>query len=546
MSRREQHSAPADPGLVDPQPAPLSARRPRALDVAAAVLLVAACAAPAVGALLRPGAAAESVRAEQRTPAPWPSMPRSSREAARMPRLVKSWHDDHLGLRDLVLEARSHLLLGLLGVCPTSSAVIGDDDWLWYAGEGSMDAWRGANPARPAHIEAWTRVFRDRAAWCKARGIAYCAALAPNKMEIYPERVPPPYVPIGPSRYDQITAALKAEPGGWYLDLRDELRDERRHDVVDDYTYSRRGTHWSTRAALRGGIALISMARAAGVAVEVPRRSDFEFVPLPFDDDAWRGQLHLPDMEMEVQPVLGRNLARRWRPTERLDGLPKRVETLTGVDELPRMWVVHDSFGAALRPMLAPYFSRITYDWKTLGDFDPPAMIEFAPHVVLDLHTERQIFRNPPDLIASRDQAECAARFERAGAPVWTLAGSESRAVADEHMTCATDGSGLVLRALRPGAGVAFLDADANVAGTAILRLEFEAEHDAPIEVQWHVQGRDGRRPAPAVRHWITGGPQVLCVEILDPEARGPIRVCPGVAAGTVRLRAAEIRSASW
>ncbi|MCY2959451.1 MAG: hypothetical protein NTY35_04735 [Planctomycetota bacterium] len=523
-----------------------TARPRRVLDGIAVALFVAACAAPAVGAWLRPEAGAMSVRAEQRRPAPPPAIPTSLRAAARLPRELKLWHDDHLGLRDVILRTRSQLLWSGLGISPTPSAAMGTDGWLWYASESSMHAWRGAAPLWEYHVEDWARVFRDRAAWCKARGIAYVAALAPNKMEVYPERVPPPYEKLGPSRYDQITNALAQGSPPWFLDLRAELRDERTHDGENDFTYSQRGTHWTTRAALRGAVAMLTRARSAGVEVEIPKRSDFEFVPLPFDDDGWTGQLHMPYLPYEVQPVLSRNLARRWRPSANLDAEPKRVETATGVAELPRLWMVHDSFGAALRPMLAPFFSKVTYDWNLLGDFDPKAMAEFAPNLVIDLHTERQIFRRPPDFIASLDYAERAARFDRAGPSVWTLAASRDRARADDTLSCTPDGAGLLLEARRWGSYLLFPDADLSVPGTPILRLELEAEHEANLYVQWQLQDQPGWRAGPAVRRPLTGGPEVFTIEIRDATARGPLRISPEVAAGKVRLRAAEIRSATW
>lgn len=538
MSRTEPKSVSAGPCAAP--------RARRGLDAASTALFLAALAAPALGALLRPGAAEASVRAEQRQPAPLPGRPGSLRDAARLPNLLKTWHDDHLGLRDLMLETRSRILLGVLGISPTSSAVIGPDGWLWFAGESSLPAWRGSAPLWPSHVEQWARVYRDRAAWCRAHGIAYVAALAPNKMEIYPERVPPPWSKIGPSRYDQVSTALSADGPEWFLDLRAELRDERRNDTPEDYTYSRRGTHWTTRAALRGGAAMLARARAAGVDVEIPRRSDFEFTPYAFDDDSWSGQLHLPDLPKEVQPLLTRNLGRRWRPNHPLDAVPKRVETLTGVDELPRLWIVHDSFGAALRPMLAPYFSRATYDWKPLGDFDPPAMEEFAPHVVLDLHTERQVFRAPPALIASRDEAETIRRFERAGEPVWTLAGSAARARAEPGTICTVEESGLRLQAVGRGGGVVLPDVDLGVRGTAILRLEVDAERGGPLYVQTLLVGQAGWRSAPGVERPLRAGSQVLWVEYTDPRARGPIRVGLPTATGVVRLLAAEVRSAGW
>lgn len=526
-------------------PEPVTARRPRAFDVAAVALLVAACGLPAVGSIVRPEATENSVRDERRAPASWPGMPRSAREAARWPRLFKSWHDDQLGFRDVVLEARSRLLLHGMGISPTASALI-DDGWLFYAAESSVEAWRGAAPLAREHVDDWVRVFRDRTGWCGARGIVYRATLAPNKYEVYPERVPAPHAKIGPSRYDQIHDALSAERGGWYVDMRSVLIDERRHDAVDDYTYSRSGTHWTARAALRGCVALLESARSVGFDVEIPRREHFRFAPFSFDDDAWRGQLHLPDYPLETQPLLVGNLGRAWRPTERLDDQRKRVETMTGDKTLPRLWLVHDSFGMAVRPMLAPYFSRVTCDWKVLGEFDPEAMRAFAPHLVIDLHTERQVYRSLPDFIASRDAAERAKRFQRAGVVAWSLPQSAARVRTEGRITAEHVGDELVLESSEAGGAIVIADARLRVRGTPILRLELDAEHAGPLHVQWQLRGGTTWRTAQVREVELAAGPQEVLVEILDPDARDGLRIGVPASLGRVRLRAAEVRSANW
>jgi hypothetical protein len=521
-------------------------RARRNLDACAVALFVAACAAPAVGALLRPGAAAASVKDEQRKPAQWPALPHSPREAARLPRELKAWHDDHLGWRDVILETRSRLLFHVLGLSPTPTAVIGGDGWLWYASESSMPAWRGAAPLRPSRIEGWVRVFRDRAEWCRAHGAAYVLALAPNKMEVYPERVPPPYEKVGPSRCDQITTALNSGEFGGFVDLRAELLDERRDDTPEDFTYSRRGTHWTSRAAVRGARAMLTRARAAGVDVEIPGRDDFQLVPVPFDDDGWRGQLHLPELEREVQPVIARALKRRWRPNVEITNEPGRIETRTGVETLPRAWVVHDSFGSALRPILAPFFSHAVFDWRIFGQFDTPAMIEFAPALVIDVHTERQVFKHPPDRIASVDESERAARFERSAPDVWRLADVLDGWTADPDLRCSVVDGALELEAGHWGRFVTFQDVDLSLRGTPILHLVVVAENAGGLFVQWPNERHPGWRNPLGEKRELAPGRQELWIEILDPLVRGPIRVSPEIAAGRVRIEAAEIRSAGW
>src|SRR5205085_9443984 len=158
-----------------------------------------------------------------------------------------------------------------------------------------------------------------------------------------------------------------------------------------------------------------------------------------------------------------------------LDLKPTRIEALSADKTLPRLWLVHDSFGVLLRMMLPPFFSRTACDWNGLGDLDPPAVLAFAPNLVIDVHTERQVFLAPPDLIESADRSERATRFERAR-PVWKLAGSARRFTAEKNLTCAVEGDELVLAAQRPRAGLVLNDVDTGVEGTAILRLDLEVE----------------------------------------------------------------------
>ncbi len=525
-------------------------RGPRGVDIAATVLFLAACSAPAVAALLRPGLAAASVIAENRRPGELPDFPRSLREAALAPRRLKAWFADHLGLRDVLLETRSDIYFHGLHLSPSPTAVIGDDGWLWYLGENSMNAWRGAAPLSPVHIESWVHMFRDRAAWCAAHGAAYVVAFTPNKMELYPERVPPLFEKIGPSRFEQMTEALKAENATWFVDLGAELLDERRNDGPNDTVYSEHGTHWNARGALRGARAFLENARNAGVAVEIPERDDFDLLPMLIDDDGWGKVLHLRDWPMETQPVLRGSPRRRWEAVAGSSLRAERVQTISGADPALRAWIVHDSFGALLRPILAPYFSRAVFTQLQPGDLQLPAIAEFAAKIVIDLHTERALFWPPPWLLRSSGEEQTAERFARSSDVRWRLADSLDRRRVDEGIDCALVDGELVITARRPGPSVTFSDVRLDVSGTPILHLSVDAQFASTLYLEWPNEDRSAS--GFTATEWyrkdceLTGGAQEMWIEILDPAARGPIRIRPDVAAGRVRVRSAEIRSAGW
>jgi len=519
----------------------------RIFDRATTLLFVGALAAPAAAALLRPDAARQSVLDEQRTPAPAPKKPEDLSQLALWPQQFQAWFDDHLGLRDVLLEGRSKLLYFGLGVSPTPSAVIGPDGWLFYAKQTSFESWRGIAALETARIQGWTRLLRDRADWCRARGIVYVAAFTPNKMEVYPDRVPLPYEQLGPTRYDQLNDALLAEPGGWYLDMRAELREESTRDAESDYVYSQRGTHWTARGAIRGALAILRLARAAGLAAEDPPASSFVLRPIPFDDDAWRLQLHLPGLPFEVQPGLDRNVVRKWTWSGGdLHELGSQIETRTAADHLPRLWVVHDSFGGTLRKMMAPFFSHAKFDWRGVYVFDPAAILAFEPDLVVDVHTERVFDLEPPERIAAADEAQRRARFEGGSPPTWTLDPAHELVTPDAGVRVARADGAIAITVEERALGVEFPDAKLDEERTVLIRIDVEVEHPGALYVQWSRQGAtEWLRTAVAPRR-LSAGRQEVYVEVRDPLARGPIRLIPSPESGTVRIRAAEIRAAGW
>lgn len=525
----------------------MSAHPRRFLDAATTLLFLAALGAPTVAALLRPDAAHKSVLDEQRTPSPPPKKPEDLSQLALWPQQTQAWFDDHLGLRDVLLEGRSKLLYFGLGVSPTPSAVISPDGWLFYAKQTSFESWRGISPLEPARIQGWARLLRDRAAWCRAHGIVYVAAFTPNKMEIYPARVPMPYERLGPTRYDQMNDVLLVEPGGWYLDLRAELREESTRDTEGDYVYSQRGTHWTARGAIRGALAILRTARAAGLAAEDPPASSFVLRPIPFDDDAWRLQLHLPGLDFEMQPGLDHNTVREWTFSGGdIHELGSQIETKTAAEHLPRAWVVHDSFGGTLRKMMAPFFSHAKFDWRGVYVFDPAAILAFEPDLVVDIHTERVFDLEPPERIAAADEAQRRARFEGGSAPTWTLDPATDAVTADPGVHLARPAGAIECASSERTLGIVLQDAKLDEERTALIRIDIEAERPGAFYVQWSRSGQtEWMRTAVAPRRLVAGRQQIH-VEVRDPIACGPIRLIPSPEAGTLRIRAAEIRAAGW
>jgi hypothetical protein len=117
--------------------------------------------------------------------------------------------EDHFGLRRQLVRWNS-LLRYKLGVSSTSKVVIGEDGWLFYAGEKVLEQHTGQNVFTPAELERWVAVMTANRDWLARRGIPSIIMIAPDKSTIYPEKLPAyPRPPGRTTRADQLAARLK-------------------------------------------------------------------------------------------------------------------------------------------------------------------------------------------------------------------------------------------------------------------------------------------------------------------------------------------------
>ena len=140
--------------------------------------------------------ARERVRAHgESSPRPVPD-DRAARLVAReFPRrFERYWNDSFAFRRHLI---RWHSLAKLrLGVSPSPKALLGQDGYLFYAAEQSVDYFRAVKPFTPSELARWRDDLESRRAWLAERGIRYLVVVAPNKETIYPEFMPPEIRPV--------------------------------------------------------------------------------------------------------------------------------------------------------------------------------------------------------------------------------------------------------------------------------------------------------------------------------------------------------------
>lgn len=371
----------------------IPARRPaRARDVTTAALFVTALAIP-FAVTTRSESLARDERLENRRMATLPPPPRSVAEWGAYPNQFSTWFDDHVGLRHALLNLRSRLYVFGGRASPAKLVELGRDGWYYHTDGDRFDDWRGARPFSRADLATWRGALERRAEWLDARGIDYVFALCPNKEWVYPEHFPTGFERVGASRLEQLVGALADSSSVAFVDLRQALWDEKANDGDDDYVYHRLGTHWTDRGAWAGGRALIDALRARGR--PIPRLEREPFVSRLDPDaaqDSMGDQLYLDDVLREPIHRLEPRGTRRATEVSFDASIGVGARHWTNVDRtLPRVVLVHDSFGPWLAPILAESCSEL---WTTASTPRCGTLVaEVRPDVVLQMYTERVLRR---------------------------------------------------------------------------------------------------------------------------------------------------------
>lgn len=304
-----------------------------------------------------------------------------------------AFYADRVGCRRELLRFRNSLLLSSFGESPSPLVIFGEDDWLFLnTGFDPLDS----AGSRELAIEANAAAIRERAKWCRARGIQYVVQVARDKHMIYPQYLPKRL--RNHTGADPVPLLQSACPDVTILDPRARLYEDSRQYAV----YHRFDTHWTTRGILVGYRQL-----AEHLEQTLPGfhgKQLFDFTPHPdcksVNDLARMAGLppektteridwyHQPGVKMQPEPTDELN-AIRGRLIH-LEVQAMRSPSTNGIHLL----MLHDSFGVTFRDYLAGDVSRFT----AIGTYGfPKQWIEAnQPMVVVQQFVDRCLLARYP------------------------------------------------------------------------------------------------------------------------------------------------------
>ena len=331
----------------------------------------------------------------------------------KYPKEFEAYFKDHYGLRHELVDANKSIKLKLFNKSPIFKIVRGSDGWLFAKNAGMVEDYIGKIQLPENAIQLWQQHLVDKEFWLESLGAKYLLVPVPNKITIYSE-----YLPSRIQRHasvtmldklissldkqDQFSAYINLEPlikaqKNTALETLEKLADS---DQIEKL-YFKKDTHWTSFGSFLSYQHIMNKLSAM-----LPDISP----SLSFEDVYAKNSPKIGDLA-RISKISTQELHHHIKIKEQCASEPhrelssfkqtaayqlkaKRLPTISGCDSKNlRAVIVHDSFGAYLKPFFADSFNQVvfmsSYDLIGMESF----LREFKPDVFIDVRAERNINR---------------------------------------------------------------------------------------------------------------------------------------------------------
>jgi alginate O-acetyltransferase complex protein AlgJ len=331
--------------------------------------------------------------AERRELASFPSIRGDTGNLSQFPVGFESWFNDHFGMREMLVRWHNQVRVEWLGISSNEWVLVGDDKWLYQAGEPHLSDMRNNWPYSLPELGHWSQVLDEKNRWLDDQGIKYLFVVTPNKHVIYPEYLPPSINRVNQvSRTGQLVSSIREFTDVPILDLtaamfaaKQELR-----------AYHKTDTHWNAWGAYRGYRTIIERVRGW-----YPDIEPLEYTAADF--------YHVDRVGGDLADGLAMNEILRESDVRLLDKLPRCARNI-GIPEdadegqmysniyateceggQHRLLILRDSYAVAMIPYLAETFAHVDYFTASPVSIDTMKELVrvYQPDIIIEQRSSR-------------------------------------------------------------------------------------------------------------------------------------------------------------
>jgi alginate O-acetyltransferase complex protein AlgJ len=296
---------------------------------------------------------------------------------------VNSFQDNLYG-KDFLIE-KVTLLRMKLGDRLFNQVLIGEDGWMQYTGEGTIEDAQGTRSFNNKEEFARLKILDE---YLKSQGITFLLVVAPNKTSIYPETIPPELISAPmPSSLDSLISFLE-DNDLQLLDLRPALQTAREERDV----YYKTDTHWNGYGAFIAYTTIMNKLNESNPQLIPYQKSDLRLETTSENVREIGNMMGVTSItESDPYFALPSNFVLTMEP-----GDPYNYDQLSWIPDstLPTLLMFHDSFGAKyLDDYLSMNFSTSHFfHVEKIPQYLTKEVIEhFKPDVIIIEIVERNL-----------------------------------------------------------------------------------------------------------------------------------------------------------
>ena len=282
------------------------------------------------------------------------------------PAEYEKYYNDHFSLRNQLVKLKSNLIANALQKSPMPDKVIfGKDGWLFLVDK-ELQEYRGTNLMKQNDIDKIADEMVRRKEYLEKTNSKLYVVVAPIKYSIYPEYLPRYVDRINKiSRTDQIVVALK-EKGINILDLRPVEINAKHNNLL----YYKTDNHWNDIGAFYAYEAMIKLIKKDFNKVPVLSIDDFDIEKKVIKGKNTAQMLNMVDDFEDIDFIFKQKVPSKAKKVTKVGyPMPKtfpykwvfEMDYETGIDSLPKLLFIRDSFGKAVIPFMNQSFNRSVF-----------------------------------------------------------------------------------------------------------------------------------------------------------------------------------------
>ena len=283
------------------------------------------------------------------------------------PKHFESFFNDNMGFRNQLLRVNRFLTYYIFGISSVKDLYVGKDDWLFLVSKNRLDFYQNLNIPNTQYIQGFAYTLEKVDSYLANRNIKFVTMLWPNKLNVYPEYVPPSILKVGNiSNTDVIIDYMCKNTNLDFSMPLEALLKEKENRII--YSPRNDASHWNNYGAFIGYSGLMKRVKEHIPNINILTLDDFNITPFEKETSMF-GVKNLKEIDYNFDLKGGFNAVSDKTFFEQ-SGFPsiskdqwKSYNHYINIDKsLPKALIVGDSFTwMYLLPNIAESFSELTY-----------------------------------------------------------------------------------------------------------------------------------------------------------------------------------------